>query len=305
MKLRRILAASDLSPGAERAVGRALLVAAQAGAALSVLHVVDEELADERLLHLLGAGPQKVAEQAMAAAAARLQAEVAPRAHAADVSCELLVGLGRPFEEILRRTREERADLLVLGSRDRRLLEGLFLGTIVDRILRACEQLVLVVRCEPREPYRQVVVPVDFSATSRRALEAAAALAPQAAIAVLHVYDLWFLEHLQSTGATAEQIEDRHREYALRLREELDAFLGSCELGARDIEPVVRPGRPASIAAFAEERGADLIALGTQGRHPLHHWLLGSVATDVVHRASCDVLAVRPQRSASEDQAPG
>ncbi|RLA49408.1 MAG: universal stress protein [Gammaproteobacteria bacterium] len=52
-------------------------------------------------------------------------------------------------------------------------------------------------------------------------------------------------------------------------------------------------GRPeVEIHATAEELGADLIVVGSHGRHGLA-LLLGSTANGVLHGASCDVLAVR------------
>ena len=52
-------------------------------------------------------------------------------------------------------------------------------------------------------------------------------------------------------------------------------------------------GRPESeIHRIAEEQNADLIVVGSHGRHGLA-LLLGSTANGVLHGASCDVLAVR------------
>ena len=52
-------------------------------------------------------------------------------------------------------------------------------------------------------------------------------------------------------------------------------------------------GRPESeIQRVANEQGADLIIVGSHGRHGLA-LLLGSTANGVLHGAACDVLAVR------------
>ena len=53
-------------------------------------------------------------------------------------------------------------------------------------------------------------------------------------------------------------------------------------------------GRPASeIHALAESLGADLIVIGSHGRHGLPRVMLGSTANAVLHGAPCDVLTVR------------
>jgi nucleotide-binding universal stress UspA family protein len=48
------------------------------------------------------------------------------------------------------------------------------------------------------------------------------------------------------------------------------------------------------IVRYAKEHDIDLIVLGTHGRTGLKHVLLGSVAENVVRKASCPVLTVRP-----------
>jgi universal stress protein A len=56
-------------------------------------------------------------------------------------------------------------------------------------------------------------------------------------------------------------------------------------------------GRPESeIQRVADDEGADLIIVGSHGRHGLA-LLLGSTANGVLHGAMCDVLAVRVGKS--------
>jgi universal stress protein A len=53
-------------------------------------------------------------------------------------------------------------------------------------------------------------------------------------------------------------------------------------------------GRPsAEIQAHAEKIGAELIVVGSHGRHGLSRVMLGSTANGVLHGAKCDVLTVR------------
>jgi nucleotide-binding universal stress UspA family protein len=57
----------------------------------------------------------------------------------------------------------------------------------------------------------------------------------------------------------------------------------------------MRSGSPiAHIVEYAKETGIDLIVMGTHGRSGFSHLLLGSVAENVVRRATCAVLTVRP-----------
>ena len=78
-------------------------------------------------------------------------------------------------------------------------------------------------------------------------------------------------------------------------KEQAQSQLGelSAEYGIAAGDVHVRVGAPAAeIRAFAEEVSADLIVIGTHGRHGLG-LLLGSTANSVLHGVSCDVLAVK------------
>jgi nucleotide-binding universal stress UspA family protein len=60
-------------------------------------------------------------------------------------------------------------------------------------------------------------------------------------------------------------------------------------------EQQTREGRAAqTIVDVAQELGAELVVMGTHGRTGLAHMLLGSVTEQVVRRAQCSVLTVRP-----------
>jgi len=62
----------------------------------------------------------------------------------------------------------------------------------------------------------------------------------------------------------------------------------------------MRSGSPiALIIDYAQTAGIDLIVMGTHGRSGFSHVLLGSVAENVVRRATCPVLTVRPTKPAA------
>ncbi len=83
-------------------------------------------------------------------------------------------------------------------------------------------------------------------------------------------------------------LHDHNEEALTQLRDLMpDSFQGAWEAD-------VATGSPAeTIVRIAQERGADLIVMGTQGRTGLSHVLLGSVAEKVVRLAPCPVLTVR------------
>ena len=78
------------------------------------------------------------------------------------------------------------------------------------------------------------------------------------------------------------------RETAKNVRERVAAF------GIEPDKVKTRIGRPAlEIKAYAGEIGADLVVLGSHGRHGVSGMILGSTANGVLHDCPCDVLTVR------------
>jgi universal stress protein A len=76
-----------------------------------------------------------------------------------------------------------------------------------------------------------------------------------------------------------------------RATEWLTDLVKRCDIAADSVNVVI--GTPAvEIRQLAEKIGADLIVLGTHGRHGLG-LMLGSTANAVLHGAPCDVLAVK------------
>ncbi len=150
-------------------------------------------------------------------------------------------------------------------------------------------------------PMRRILVPVDFSACSRAALEHAAMLAKSfnATIDLLYVWEApAFVAPEAMVGAAgttqtlaqlaSDQAEVAMREFAAQAREE------GIEIAATRVEQ----GDPAhTIVELAERENYDLIAMGTHGRSGFAHFLLGSVAEKVVRRAARPVLTVRTAES--------
>ena len=93
-----------------------------------------------------------------------------------------------------------------------------------------------------------------------------------------------FDEDLEALFST---LEERDR---LALR---DLALKVEELSKSQVEPVVLRGRPdKKILSFAEEKGVDLIVIGSHTAPPVQKVVLGSTALKVVSRSHIPVLVV-------------
>jgi nucleotide-binding universal stress UspA family protein len=144
------------------------------------------------------------------------------------------------------------------------------------------------------KPIRRVLCATDFSTTSRRALDAATALAKSssATLTILHVLvSPIVLPEQYLDAATLEEFDKRGRAWSLR---ELQKLSRRTTRGGVETTVLVRAGDPAEqIVRAAKAAKADLIVTGTHGRSGLKRLLLGSVAQRVVALASCPVVTVR------------
>lgn len=140
-----------------------------------------------------------------------------------------------------------------------------------------------------------LLVPIDFSPGSRRALEVAIDLArPVAAkihlVHAYHVVTVPAVPAVPTPGLEAQPIEIEARQ---RASDEIDAWFRDVVESGVEAETHLREG-PAveTITEVANEIGADHIVVGRRGRSALAEALLGSVSRDVLHRARCPVTVV-------------
>jgi nucleotide-binding universal stress UspA family protein len=144
---------------------------------------------------------------------------------------------------------------------------------------------------------RRILVGTDFEDNSEGALHAAFALASSAGDTEVHV--AWVRPGLSDGPVSTRKIEKIGDEID-RLREHVEKNLARwqeqhADAPIRAISVHEIGGRPASaLVALAAALNAGLIVVGTHGRRGIARAVIGSVASDVVAKASCPVLVVRP-----------
>lgn len=139
--------------------------------------------------------------------------------------------------------------------------------------------------------FETVVIATDGSESARRGIRTALDVATRFDATVHAVYVVDADEIAASPEQVRDQLQDAIEsagEQALETVREEAADL-DCELVT-----AVEEGSPATeIIEYATDVDADVIAMGTRGRHGEHAYVLGSVAEAVVRRAPLPVLTVR------------
>jgi nucleotide-binding universal stress UspA family protein len=136
-----------------------------------------------------------------------------------------------------------------------------------------------------------ILHPTDYSESSEYALKIAADLARQhqAKILILHVAETLGPENV-TFGEATSQLEPSA--YRRRLEEDLRKRV-PVPSGV-STEYVLAEGDTAQeIQRVAQERGCDLIVMGTHGRTGLSRLVMGSTAEKVVRLAPCPVLTMK------------
>lgn len=200
---------------------------------------------------------------------------------------------GEPRKAILEYAANNGIDAIVMGTRGRRGVGRLLLGSVTESVVRDATVPVLVVRgaseVKRRYPFETILVPTDGSVHAEVALERALAIArhDDATVHVLSVVDV-----------TPAAIDDRNDLRLERLenyaRDVVDDAIAAAEKSSVDTVSTVQYGSiDKQIRTYADEIDADLIVMGTHGRSGLDRLLLGSATERVLRTAKTPVLTVR------------
>ena len=142
-----------------------------------------------------------------------------------------------------------------------------------------------------------IAVATDFSAGADLAFASALELAVQhgARLLVVHVIPPLITPTplLDAMVVSEMSLQLRENLYDSAQREMNQRYLA--QAGKVPCEAVIRDGDPSrELASLIQERGVDLLVVGSTGLSGLAGVFFGSVAAKAVRRASCSVLVVRP-----------
>lgn len=143
-------------------------------------------------------------------------------------------------------------------------------------------------RPHPAFRLKRILVPVDFSPCSRKALQYAIPFVQESGgeLFLVHVVEPYYV-----TGELGVNFNELQADAEKSAKKHLEALQKTVKHGCRI---AVRTGNPAQeIIQEAKASGADMIVISTHGRSGFSHLFMGSVAERVVQHASCPVLVVR------------
>lgn len=277
----RYLIGVDGSEQSRVALAWGLARATERSASVELLHVADDSFLSESVAFLSEA--QQASEQIL-----QVETEYAKSlGFAGSISGRAVVG--HPIAEIEEASKH--ADLLILGAHEGSRFAGSFFGTRAVKVAAVSHCPVAVIPPIDAQPKTGVVVGVDGSEASKKAIAFAAAEASRRSVPLIAVYAwmppltpgleyLWSEELVESQRAAAEEA----------------IAIGVAGLSERypdlEVRREIVQAPPVSALVQAAE-GAEMVVVGSRGRGGISRLLLGSVSHGVLQALPCPVVVTR------------
>lgn len=300
MKLSKILVPTDFSEAASKAFDQGLALARRGDVELLLLHRLPSPIplfpsaaepgagSLSEVGHLLDEYTSQIRDQARE----RLS-ELARRAPEGLRVETLVEERFEPYEAILEKASEWDPDLILMGTHGRQGLDKILMGSVAAQVLHQAQHSVMLVRPDSSlygvgDDPGTILVPVDFSENSQRALGLARLLAARtgSSVHLIHVVEL--LHTPFTPGGLSSRFEE-DPELKDNYREALTQMLGDTKGEVTVAEGTVE----GEILWWREKLGCRLVVMGSRGLSTLKRLLLGSVTEKVARYSEVPVVVVK------------
>ncbi|WP_300018675.1 universal stress protein [uncultured Roseobacter sp.] len=259
--MKSIVVASDLSDRSRQALSRAVNLAADTKAELTVLHVVDDAI------------PANLSNQVQVGARTLLAEQVAADAKDRDITVTVTVDVGDTIEIIGAVTESTKADLLVVGLHRRRKFLDQIRETTMEHLIRSSDIPVLLVAGPADHDYSHVLSGVALSKVCATALRKIPMLAPQADLTIFNAHEVSFRKETEQEYETWKAMNP--------LPEGLP-------------DPVfVEASAADALETIMKDGGYDLLAIGGHTRSSAGRYILGGFTAGLIRNPPCDLLIAK------------
>ena len=301
-KVNKILFIADGSPSEAAALRRAVQLAGEFGAVLTVMDTVDRysSVSSELVIQQAVTALQASAVRERRTALERL---VKPVVRGTGVKYDVEVATGTDYVETIRIVQKRRIGLVMKAASGGLALLRLF-GDADMHLLRMCPCPVWIARPTRQKRHARILAAVDTSAgdkasidLNRKIIDFSASIAAMED-AELHVVHAWRLLGEPSMRADLypmpEDVLDKLRaETRARHEKQVEALLRRYR--DRKITVHIREGAPADvIQSMVKSKKIDLLVMGTVSRSGVAGLLLGNTAESIMHKVKCALLTLKP-----------
>jgi nucleotide-binding universal stress UspA family protein len=277
--MKKILVPTDFSKPAEWAMEVATGIAKKAKGEIVLLHIVEQPTSESfNVEGQVSVGESWEDKLFTLKLIERNRAQLEEAAKLAEeagvpVTCELK--LGNPFHGIQAVITEHKVDLVVMGTSGLSKFQQMIVGSNTERVVRLSKCPVLTVHEKPLQHEFANIVYATSMSENEKAFAEVVKNAQEMYQATVHLVRINTPMNFQADHLSLKIMKEFARKARL-VNYTLNVFSDRSE--------------EEGILHFAATIDADLIAMATHGRTGFAHVLVGSIAEDVVNRASKPVL---------------
>jgi nucleotide-binding universal stress UspA family protein len=299
--LKRILVSTDFSDISREAFPYALMLAQAYGADIMLMHAISMyhydpnnpdlsfETFEDTYRNLVNSANSQAEKMVNNAAGTHKKVKVIPITERGVSTHEIITAYAR----------EHDTDLIVMATHGRSGLKHLLIGSVTEKVVQHAPCPVLAIRKPEHHDIaalhiQSILVPTDFSESSKQAMEHALALARtfDANITVMHTVEVRFHPAYYVGGAYS--IFDLDPDIKHRIEARLETYLNGFDCTGTIVNHLVNDGSAhREIVKNATDNKFDLIVMSTRGHDEIADYLVGSTTDRVIKRAPCPVLITR------------
>ncbi|MFT6076841.1 MAG: nucleotide-binding universal stress UspA family protein [Myxococcota bacterium] len=273
--MKNILVATDLSAGADRAVLRAVKLAQEFEAKLTIAHVINGKM------------KKSVIENAKNSAEEEINFCI-KEIKIKDLKIEIKICVGNAYAEILNLIEKTNPDLIVLGLHSHVDNDHHIIGSVTERLMRNSHKPLLIVKDRFEKKYQDILSAIDFNVHSKKSLEVAFKLFGDSKFHLLHSYEIPFLGFAQEGGIIEKGVADNSAKF---LKEMADDLLKNFKGKKPKIEKIVKKGYIMNVLnEEVKTINPGLLVIGTHKKHGIIDSIAISPTDDILINPPCDVL---------------
>jgi len=287
-------AGDELSAPSQHALTRAIWLAGQTGAELTIFSTVALSPFIEDLLREQLAEGSDAPTRAMHEILERCVAQAEQKG----VQARSKVAAGVPWQEICRQAQSEDYDVVIAGTRDLGHVGRILFGSTGMKLLRNCPAPVWITRPGLRDDRFEILVPSDFSDASLNSLRFALEIGRfgHACIHLLHVVDEPLSPPTWYGYVPPQMVENYIASRRANVKKKLHDQLG--QAGDRSSEVGVHvhvvEGQPdEAILQAIDDLNINLVVMGTAARSGVARVVLGNTTERLISHMRCSLIAVK------------
>jgi len=284
IKMKKICVPTDFSKQATNAIDLAVEISQKSVGEIILFHVIEHPISisysgGSSELMAGGKGLDKDEQVYILKLMEKMKHDLAEvRGKYSKANIQTSVVVGRPYESISEVIEEQKADLIIMGTKGTSGLSEILVGSNAEKVVRnaPCPVITVNEHCEASQ-IKAIAFATNLASGQDKIIESLIEL-QKLFEAQLHLVRINTINNFERDKDVLKfmkkfAVDHNLENYTLNTYNDLEEEDG--------------------IVSFAEEKGADMIAMATHGRSGVKHLLSGSIAEDVVNHAKRPVWTAR------------